>query len=208
MDKKDFNKIRKNFLFFGSGGTLHKGLDIVINIFKKRTDLNLTICGNYDYEPNFKNYYSNVFENKFSNIKFAGFVNIESDEFKNIMDNNAAVIFPSLSEGGAVAILNVMANGGLIPIISESSGLDVGHYGFMFQEISEKNVEQYIDKFLQLDIDKLRELSTSVKNETRHLYSYDKYKTNLAQIINNELKEGFGVDNTHGNMPDTVVASE
>lgn len=187
LQKKEYSKIKNNFLWFGSLGALHKGLDIVIDIFKRRNDINLIICGLNPSEKDFCQYYEDVLNGNFKNIQNRGFVNIESQEFKNIMNNVAAIIFPSVSEGGAVAILNVMANGGLVPIISKSSGLDVAKYGFQFSEISEKAVENQINNFLKLSNTELLGLSSLIKNDTRKMYSYENYENNLETIIRNAI---------------------
>lgn len=185
---KDFSKVKRNFLWFGSVGALHKGLDIVIDVFKKRPDINLTIAGANLREEEFYNYYKDVFDGKVSNIKYYDFVDIESDDFKKLMTDHAAVVFPSVSEGGAPAVLNVMANGGLVPIISKSCGLDVEQYGFMFDNIRIEDVEKKIDDFLALSEDDVSALSAKVESETRQLYSYENYKNNLKEIISSIVK--------------------
>ena len=189
INQKAISNIKNNFLWFGSLGCLHKGLDIVIDIFKRRPDLNLTIAGANLREEEFYKYYQDVFDGRVANIKYYDFVDIESDSFKKLMDNNIATVFPSVSEGSAPSVLNVMANGGLIPIISKSCGLDVGHYGFMFDTIDIATVEQKIDKLRDLDDDRLRKLSLQVKDETRQIYSYVNYKNNLKHIISSFLEE-------------------
>ena len=183
IEKKDFKKNKSNFVYMGSTGALHKGLDIVLDLFKRRTALNLTICGKYANESNFVDYYKDVFSNKCPNIKYYGFVNIDSELFKEIMNNNIAVIFPTASEGSSPALLNVMANGGLIPIASNRTGVDIEQYGFVVENLNEETVENYIDKFLELTENELRELSKRVKSETRKIYSYENYKRNLTEII-------------------------
>lgn len=187
IENKDFPIIKKNFLWFGSLGALHKGLDIIIEIFKRRSDINLTVCGLNPCESEFCKHYEDVLNGKYKNIQNHGFVDLESAEFKNIMESTSAVIFPSVSEGGAVAILNVMANGGLVPIISKSSGLDVAKYGFQFSEISEKAVENQINNFLKLSNTELLGLSGLIKNDTRKMYSYENYENNLETIIRNAI---------------------
>ena len=122
LSKKDFSKAKEHFLWFGSSGLLHKGLDLLIDIFSKRRDIYLHICGASKKEKDFFDYYGPALS-KSKNIINHGFVDIKSEEFKNIMDQCAFIIFPSVSEGGAPAVLNTIANGGLIPILTKSTGL-------------------------------------------------------------------------------------
>lgn len=188
IQNKDFSSARKHFLWWGSRGALHKGLNIVIDIFKNRPDLTLHICGFKENEHEFFNYYNEALTNQLPNIINHGFVDMQSDDFKQIMNTCCAVVSPSLSEGGAIGIINVMANGGMIPIISTTSGLDVEHYGFMFDKIDVRTVSNFIDKFVKLSTDEIKELSIKVKNETRDTYSIDNYKSNLKAIFNEILK--------------------
>lgn len=42
---KSISSSRRNFLWFGSVGLIHKGLDIVIDAFKELPDLSLNVYG-------------------------------------------------------------------------------------------------------------------------------------------------------------------
>ncbi len=47
---KDFDACRKTYLWFGSGGFAHKGLDLVIDAFADLPDHRLLICGPLDLQ--------------------------------------------------------------------------------------------------------------------------------------------------------------
>jgi hypothetical protein len=189
IEEKDFVKSKNSFLWFGSSGAIHKGLDLLIDIFKERNDINLHICGLSETEKEFIDYYENELSNK-SNIINHGFINIDSLEFIEIMNLCNFVIHPSVSEGGAPSVLTCMGNGGLIPIVSESSGLDIKQgYGLIIKELSKDKIENKINEALQMDIKKIKEISKIIKNETSKEYTIEKYKQNLKQIITNFIKE-------------------
>ncbi|MEI8203321.1 MAG: glycosyltransferase [Bacteroidota bacterium] len=184
LEKKDFSKAKKHFLWFGSYGLLHKGLDVAIEVFSKRENLVLHICGaDFDFEKKFFDYYSTVLS-KCDNIVNHGFVDLESNEFKNLMEFSAFVIFPSVSEGGAVALLNVMANGGLIPIISKSTGLDIGNLGWQQDECSYDSFNEAIIVANKTDPTRLKQMAIELKSEIRENYTIEKYRNNLKNIIN------------------------
>ena len=42
---KDFERARSAFLWFGSGGLVHKGLDLVLEAFAGLPDCRLFVCG-------------------------------------------------------------------------------------------------------------------------------------------------------------------
>jgi len=187
LSQKDFQEAKKHFLWFGSEGLLHKGLDILIDIFSKRDDIFLHICGASKSEKKFFEYYQPIID-KSNNIIEHGFLDISSDNFKEIMDLCAFCCFPSVSEGGAAASVNVMANGGLIPIASKSSGVDIEDFGFVFEDIDEKVIVEMINQALSLSDTELYEKSNFVKTSVRECYTYENYKKNLTDIILSELK--------------------
>ena len=189
LSRKDFKEARKHFLWWGSRGSIHKGLDLVIDVFKERKDLTLHICGFNQSETEFLEFYKEELTNKIPNIINHGFVNMESDLFKEIMNKCAALIFPSISEGGSPASLNVMANGGLIPIVSKNSGIDIEQYGFMLERLNIKTINLMIDKLLALNEDEIINLSTRVKNETRERYTIENYRNNLLKILKEILND-------------------
>jgi len=186
LSRKNFKEAKKHFIWFGSSGLLHKGLDILIDIFSARDDVFLHICGASKGEKQFFDYYQATIERS-RNIIDHGFVDIDSADFRNLMDLCAFVLFPSVSEGGAASVVNVMANGGLIPIISKSSGLDVDELGYVFENIEKNVILEYINEVLGLSEEHLYKKALTIKSNVREIYSYKNYRQNLQEI----LKEGI-----------------
>ncbi len=191
LEAKNFKEAKKNFLWFGSRAAIHKGLDIVIEVFKKRKDITLHICGfnPLKNEDVFYNAYKDALDNKISNIINHGFVDISTQKFKDILDTCSCVVSPSIAEGGAIGILNTICNGALIPMITKQSGLDVENYGFTFDKVNQETVSQMIDKFLNLPEYEIKNLAYLIKTETREKYSMENYKKNLTSIIKDILNE-------------------
>ena len=50
---KILTDVRKSFLWFGSDGFIHKGLDLVLEAFAQMPDYNLTVCGPIQYGKGF-----------------------------------------------------------------------------------------------------------------------------------------------------------
>ena len=182
LSKKEYSKAKKHFLWFGSSGLLCKGLGLCIDIFSQRDDIVLHICGSSIYETKFWDYYRPIV-NDSKNIIDHGFVDIKSDMFQQIMNTCAFALFPSVSEGGAGALLNVMANGGLIPIATKGCSLDIDEFGFVIEEVSYQNVERAINDALRLDEEVLMEQSKLTKLTVRSVYTLVNYKKNLKKII-------------------------
>jgi glycosyltransferase involved in cell wall biosynthesis len=130
-EKKDFDRARKNFVWFGGAGVIHKGLDLVVEAFAQMPEYSLTICGKLDGEKDFKEIYKK--ELSLPNIKIAGFMDPGSQEFKELCDTTLGLVYPSCSEGQAGSVI-VMMHAGVIPIISRESGVDAENFGVILKE--------------------------------------------------------------------------
>lgn len=180
---KNFSEHRNKFLYFGSAGAIHKGLDIVLDFFKSHPELNLTVCGLSHNEKAFRQYYEDVIGGQYKNIKVHNFVDLNSDLFKEIMQTHCAFVSPSASEGGAAAALTVMANGGLMPIISRSSGLDVEEYGIVMDNVSDKDFADAIKHYEQIPVEELKDRCIKCQKEIQDKHTYEKYRDKLKQYI-------------------------
>ena len=120
---EDQRRDPKTFLFFGSLGAVHKGLDLLLEIFAENVrDCTLYVCGCYLSESDFcKEYHKELFET--SNIISVGFVDIESSAYKEIAGKCAFTLLPSCAEGCAGSVLTNMS-AGIIPIVSKECGFD------------------------------------------------------------------------------------
>lgn len=190
LEQKDFGTAKKHFLWFGSGGLLHKGLDVLLEIFADRSDLFLHICGAPARETGFFRYYDDLLSRS-RNIVNHGFVRMDSVGFKTLMNTCGYVVFPSVSEGGAAALLNVMANGGLVPIITKSSGLDVEGYGWV---IDDQNLDMFnsaISQAISVENQTLKEKAIKIKTHVRREYTLETYKNSLRKILQQVLENSI-----------------
>lgn len=136
--EKDFSKCRNNILWFGSSGMLHKGLDIAIDFALEHPQFTLHICGGNRQEKDFWNLYTPKIKTA-ENIVMHGFVDIEKEEFANVLAECGILLNPSLSESGAVSVLNVLGNGALLPVYSKGTGLDIADTGIEVDEVTYDN---------------------------------------------------------------------
>lgn len=183
MDKKNFLEAKKNVLWFGSAGSLHKGLDVFIELSMKFKNITFHIAGyNYKNEPQLLDYYKSI--TPLLNVINHGFVNIKSNEFIKLMNTCGAVINPSVSEGGSPAMLAVMASGGLFPITTIASGVTLNDF-FLTTEISTNAFAEKLNNYFLLNESDYEALCKQVASDTRKNYSYETYCLNLNKIITN-----------------------
>ncbi|MDO9523366.1 MAG: glycosyltransferase [Methanocorpusculum sp.] len=184
--EKDFTKINKNYLWLGSTGMVHKGLDLVLEAFSQLPDYNLIVCGPVDMEKDFENaYFKELYQS--SNIKTLGFVSLDSKDFLDTIQNTVGLIYPSCSEGQAGSVISCM-HAGLIPIISYESGVDTGDFGCT---LSENTIDAIIEAVISLSQKPTEELrimsykswSYAREYHTREMFSKD-YEDFVEKILN------------------------
>jgi glycosyltransferase involved in cell wall biosynthesis len=180
---KDFNNAKTHFLWFGSSGMIHKGLDLLLEIFSKREDIHLHICGPLEGEPEFKQTYNNELL-KTINIHYHGFVSLNSSLFKELLQKCAFVVFPSCSEGGSPSVLNVCGNGGLIPLLSKEASIDTGDFGFVFDKINIESIQFTVNQALHLTDKEIKERSIKCYEVISKKHSQTNYASELRKCIN------------------------
>jgi glycosyltransferase involved in cell wall biosynthesis len=150
---KDFEKIKKNYIWFGGAGVVHKGLDLVVEAFATMPDYTLTICGKLDGETTFKEVYKN--ELSLPNISIAGFVDPSSQAFIELCNNAVGLVYPSCAEGQSGAVVLTM-HAGLIPIISRESGVPTEEFGVTLKENTIEELRAQVRTLSSLSPDTLR----------------------------------------------------
>jgi len=176
---------KQHYLWFGSSGLIHKGLDLCLDYFSKTQDIFLHICGPIESEKEFINVYKKeLFESP--NIKSHGFVDIASKEFEAILTMCSFIIFPSCSEGGSPSTLTVIGNSGLVPIITKETTIQTG-YEIWIDGFDYESVDKAIKQSQTLSFEEIKELQYNnlkfVKtNHTQEIY-YEQLKKNIQNIL-------------------------
>jgi glycosyltransferase involved in cell wall biosynthesis len=171
-EHKDFEAVRKNFVWFGGAGVIHKGLDLVVEAFAQMPEYNLTICGKLDGETGFKEIYAK--ELALPNIKIAGFIDPGSEAFKKICSESVALIYPSCSEGQSGAVMLCM-HAGLIPLISYESGVDVAEFGKIFKENSVEQIIAEVKALATSPSDTLQTRALAAWQNAREHYTRERF---------------------------------
>ena len=183
--KNKANTSNRNFLWFGSSGLIHKGLDLLLDYFLTNQDLTLHICGPIMNEEDFvKVYQKELFETK--NIINHGFVNIQGNEFSEILKLCSFIIYPSCSEGGSPSVLTAIGNGGLIPILTKETTISTG-FEIIIQTLDDAGIANAVKKAMQLNEDEVLDLSKKNLEYVLRYHSQDHYKSQLKVSIENIL---------------------
>lgn len=180
---KNFSSARLHFLWFGGSGCIHKGVDLLLDFFKNRSDIYLHICGPIKSEKDFVSFYHDELY-KTKNIILHDFVSLDSEQFLHLIRTCAFVIFPSCAEGGGASVVNVMANGGLIPIVSKSSSIDVHSYGIEIPSLDLEGIGAAIDAALALSNGEIMKRSWDCAKFVAEEHSMTLYTSRLERAIN------------------------
>ncbi|KAB2956572.1 MAG: glycosyltransferase [Thermoanaerobaculia bacterium] len=122
-ERKDFAAARTRFLWFGSGGMVHKGLDLVLEAFAGLPGLELAVAGPVERERDFERAFARELY-RTPNIRTLGWVDIASPAFTELAAGALGLVYPSCSEGQNGGTVTCM-HAGLIPIVTPEVGVDV-----------------------------------------------------------------------------------
>ncbi len=154
-EDKDYETCRNHFLWFGSGGLVHKGLDLVLEAFAAMPEFHLSVCGPIRDEPDFERVYRReLYETP--NIETIGWVDVSSPQFDAITRGCLGVVYPSCSEGGGAGVITCL-HAGLIPIVSHETSVDVGEdMGVMLKTCSPEAIQEAVRRVACMPVETLR----------------------------------------------------
>jgi len=187
-EDRDFETARRRFVWLGSYGMVHKGLDLVLEAFKKMPQYELTVCGRAEKEWDFYQLYQEHLT-KTPNIHFESWMDLSSEKFEEIRRTHAGMIYPSSAEGCAGSIVHC-AHGGLVPIVTRETGFDIGDYGMRVANGTVEAVIEAVETFANLPAIEVEcraraTLEFVQKNHTRALFetNYRRFAEKLVAGI-------------------------
>ncbi|MCX6306284.1 MAG: glycosyltransferase [Bacteroidetes bacterium] len=170
--RRNWDSAKKQFLWFGSSGLIHKGLDLCIEAFSKTQGMVLHICG--PREDDCFEAYEQVFREN-TNIRYHGFLDVRGDQFRELLQQSGFVILPSCSEGQAGSVITAMFSG-LIPVVTRECGVDLLDFVYQIREIQIDRLKNLIQSLSEKDSDELADQSNQcmeyvLQNHTLNNYS-------------------------------------
>jgi glycosyltransferase involved in cell wall biosynthesis len=189
LEYKDFITARRNFLAFPSAGLLHKGIDLLLEVFADQKDLHLWVCGPLQAkaERDFVRVYRRELFHT-PNIHPIGWIDIHSRQFRQLTNKCAFVIFPSCAEGMSGGVLDCMGQG-LIPLVSRETGVDTDGFGVTFKECSIDVIRQVVTDMAKQPPDVLRRMAQEAFRQASTRYSLDSFSKNIERILRIILNE-------------------
>lgn len=182
---------QKEFMWFGSSGSILKGLDLVLDCFINKPEYKLHVVGPIDEK--FKNHYDQILK-RHNNIHLYGFLDTTSETFLNLAYRCAFNIFPSASEGGSPGSVITMMKLGVIPIVSKWAAFDtIQNYGYLLNDLTTTSIEKAIEWSSSLTTSELEDLikrNISHSEQTWNLSNFEKeMQTLLEKYIEDHIKK-------------------
>jgi len=190
---KNFESSRKHFLWFGGGGAILKGLDLVVETFASLPHLQLSIIGPSAYEKEFEEIYSkelnlpNITRYERPRINNSGEITVNNKNIIEIFNKCGSVIFLSASEGGSGAVVHAM-QAGLYPIITPQSGIDEKAPSIVIENPTIDNIKKTVEDFSNIDPNKLKELSKSTWTFAKKYHTKEAFTKAYESFLDNVVK--------------------
>jgi len=180
---KDFEKARRNFLWLGSDAVIHKGLDLLIDIFSSRDDIFLHICGLNDKSRKL------LCIPKKENIFDYGFINVQSSEFQDIICKCAYSVLPSCSEGFATSITTSMLYG-LIPVVNKDTGFNrLNDMAMFFEDYHVEYIEKSLINLAHINSSDLESLSHKVREFASANFTLEAFELRFLEILTDIIEK-------------------
>jgi len=179
---KDYKAGRKHFLFYSGDGSVHKGLDLLIEAFTG-TDLHLHVCIS---KPDMLSMMGIYPEEELS-INYYGNIDIHGSLFEKLTKQCDWVISATCCEGCPSAVLECMAHG-LIPILTgnasltDYSSIKPCKYGAILNQ-NIMDIRTSINNIADTSIDECRELSKCSQITAQTYYSPAAFSLRLKEAI-------------------------
>ena len=167
-----------NFIVLGVKGFVHKGNDLLIEVFKKHVEWRLYLCGR-EIEQECKK----IGCVRSENVVDCGFVEIESQKFLELVSECTFILLPSCSEGMSTALLTGMRHG-LIPVTTKGTGMDeLYEYCQYFEGYHIDQIEKKLIELTKMGKEEIKNMSDNIYEYANQIFSISSYAKNLREIF-------------------------
>lgn len=184
---KDFETCRRNFMWMGSRGPVHEGLDLALEAFAEMPEYHLYVCGPIYEETEFERaYFKELYQTP--NIHSMGRIDTSSPNFLEITRNCVGLTYPSASEDCSGSVVTCM-QAGIIPVISNESGIDIHDFGVILKDCSLNEIKESIRKVSDLPASELEDRTRRAWEFARATYTRENYVVEYQKAIRQIMED-------------------
>ena len=181
-EAKDFDRVRRRFLWLGSGGMVHKGLDLVLEAFAGMPELELVVCGPVDGESDFQKLYHrelyetpNIHTRRLGRCDHAGICRDRPRRGRRWFIRRAPRDRPD-------AVI-VGLHAGLIPIVSRETGIDVDNFGIELPRSTIDEIRRAARSVSGRSAAELRQLSRAAWQRAREYFTRERFAEAFRNVV-------------------------
>lgn len=172
-EKKDFDAARKQFVWIGGAGPLHKGLDLVLEAFATMPEYKLVVCAKLGADEPFARAFAKELYGT-TTIKTVGFIDPSSEQFKTICTESVGVISVSCSEGGGGSVIMGM-HAGLIPVVNYETSVKVEEFGLLLADSRIETIQNAVRELSSLPTYQLKTRALQTWNYVREHHTRERF---------------------------------
>lgn len=186
---RNWTQAKTHFLWYAGYDWLSRGLDILIEIFDKRRDLQLHIVGGggggVQSDPHFIKYYLPTVQAA-PNIRIYGKLDPGSESFRQLVSQCAAVVVPTALDSCSGSVLQAM-HLGLLPVTTETAGLDLPKEFSLLDDQScpalFESIENQLDRVAASSPGELASMSESARAYANQNHTKQRYCESLETLL-------------------------
>ena len=172
-------KKKENFLMLGTAGFVHKGADILVEVFERHPEWQLFLCG-HDIPENLKKLGHSTPP---VNVHDCGYIDVKGREFLELVQKCVYILLPSCSEGTPTAVLTGMRHG-MVPVVSRDAGMEFAEqYCFFFEDYKIESIEQKIVQATQISMEQLKQKSNEIFQYANEQFTIEHFTEQLYHAL-------------------------
>lgn len=175
---KDFEIGRNNFLFYSGPGNVHKGLDLLLDVFLQ-TKNHLYICT--AIEPLFEKAFYDELHNT-ANIHLVGNIHLHDRRVHSVIDRCNFVIHPSCAEGQPGSVIECLHKG-VIPIVSRQANIDTDDFGITLESVSVQDILRVVEEASDMPAHVCKDRSMRTRRSAQEYYTEERFLQSMKNAI-------------------------
>lgn len=168
-----------SFMVFGVKGFVHKGNDLLIEVFRMHPEWKLYMCGReIDKECR------QLGIKPPCNVIDCGFVDVQSDRFVELAELCPFILLPSCSEGMSTSLLTCMRHG-QIPVTMRGTGMDeLSQYCEFFEDYHIPAIEKKLEALASMADTVREDYSSRIYLYANEQFTLARYTANIKACLN------------------------